>query len=156
MADWRRVGRDCASMVLAGVFWIGTAAGYLARHLERAARHYALSGIGFQIFSFVSEPLHMINSNNGAQRESMSERCPDNETNSEDHIMKAIITTVALTSALIAGTAAAGTVSVDQSQFGNGIGFSTASHYDSVEKVTIDGANLGSNVGETGLYIGSK
>ena len=98
----------------------------------------------------------MINSNNGAQRESMSERCPDNETNSEDHIMKAIITTVALTSALIAGTAAAGTVSVDQSQFGNGIGFSTASHYDSVEKVTIDGANLGSNVGETGLYIGSK
>ncbi len=74
--------------------------------------------------------------------------------------MKAIITTVALTSALtsalIAGTAAAGTVSVDQSQYGNGIGFSTASHYDSVEKVTIDGANLSSNAGETGLYIGSK
>ena len=70
--------------------------------------------------------------------------------------MKAIITTFALTSALIAGTAAAGTVSVDQSQYGNGIGFSTASHYDSVEKVTIDGANLKSNAGNTGLYIGSK
>jgi len=68
--------------------------------------------------------------------------------------MKAIITTVALTSALIAGTASA--ASVQQSHYGNGIGFETASHYDSVEKVTIDGANLGSNVGVEGLYIGSK
>ena len=68
--------------------------------------------------------------------------------------MKAIITTVALTSALIAGTASA--ASVQQSNYGNGIGFETASHYDSVEKVTIDGANLGSNAGATGLYIGSK
>ena len=68
--------------------------------------------------------------------------------------MKAIITTVALTSALIAGTASA--ASVQQSNYGNGIGFETASHYDSVEKVTIDAANLGSNAGATGLYIGSK
>ena len=68
--------------------------------------------------------------------------------------MKAIITTVALTSALIAGTASA--ASVQQSKYGNGIGFETASHYDSVEKVTIDGAKLGSNAGAPGLYIGSK
>ena len=70
--------------------------------------------------------------------------------------MKAIITTVALTSALIAGTAAAGTVSVEQSQLGAGIQFSSASHYDSVEQVTIDGSNLGSNAGNAALYIGSK
>ncbi|MCV6590348.1 MAG: hypothetical protein OIF57_15190 [Marinobacterium sp.] len=70
--------------------------------------------------------------------------------------MKAIITTVALTSALVAGTAAAGTVSVEQSQLGAGIQFSTASHYDSVEQVTIDGSNLSSNAGNASLYIGSK
>ena len=68
--------------------------------------------------------------------------------------MKAIITTVALTSALIAGTASA--ASVQQSHYGNGIGFDTASHYSSVQQVTIDGANLDSNAGATGLYIGSK
>ena len=70
--------------------------------------------------------------------------------------MKAIITTVALTSALIAGTAAAGTASVEQSQLGAGIQFSSASHYDSVEQVTIDGSNLTSNAGNASLYIGSK
>ena len=68
--------------------------------------------------------------------------------------MKAIITTVALTSALIAGTASA--ASVQQSHYGNGIGFDTASHYSSVQQVTIDGVNLDSNAGATGLYIGSK
>ena len=68
--------------------------------------------------------------------------------------MKAIVTTVALTSALIAGTASA--ASVQQSHYGEGTAISSASHYSSVEQVSIDGANLGSNAGATGLYIGSK
>jgi len=68
--------------------------------------------------------------------------------------MKTVITTVALAAALIAGTASA--ASVQQSHYGNGIGFETASHYSSVEQVTIDGANLDSNAGAAGLYIGSK
>jgi len=68
--------------------------------------------------------------------------------------MKTVITTVALASALIAGTASA--ASVQQSNYGEGIGFETASHYSSVEQVTIDGANLESNAGAAGLYIGSK
>lgn len=68
--------------------------------------------------------------------------------------MKAVITTVSLASALIAGTVSA--ASVQQSNYGEGIGFATASHYSSVEQVTVDGANLGSNAGATGLYIGSK
>ena len=70
--------------------------------------------------------------------------------------MKAIITTVALTSALIAGTAVAGTVSVEQSQLGDGISFSTASHYSSVEQVTIDGANLAAKVDASELHTGSR
>jgi len=68
--------------------------------------------------------------------------------------MKTVITTVALACALIAGTASA--ASVQQSNYGEGIGFATASHYSSVEQVSIDGANLSSNAGNTGLYIGSK
>ena len=68
--------------------------------------------------------------------------------------MKTVITTVDLASALIAGTASA--ASVQQSNYGEGIGFKTASHYTSLEQVTIDSANLGSNAGATGLYIGSK
>ncbi len=74
--------------------------------------------------------------------------------------MKALNSTltasIALAAALAAGSVSAASVSVQQSQYGNGIGFNTTSHYDSVEKVTIDGANLGSNVDATGLYIGSK
>ena len=77
-------------------------------------------------------------------------------TNFEDHIMKAITTVIALSAALVAGTAAAGTVSVEQNNLGNGIGFDSASHYSSVQQVTIDGANLESNAGAAGLYIGSK
>lgn len=68
--------------------------------------------------------------------------------------MKTVITTVALASVLIAGTASA--ASVQQSNYGEGIGFATASHYSSVEQVSVDGANLESNAGNTGLYIGSK
>lgn len=68
--------------------------------------------------------------------------------------MKTAITSVALASALIAGTAPA--ASVQQSNYGEGIGFETASHYSSVEQVTIDGANLESNAAAAGLYIGSK
>ena len=60
---------------------------------------------------------------------------------------------IALTAALAASTASA---SVEQSQYGKGIGFSSASHYDSVEQVTIDSVNLTSNVGNASLYIGSK
>lgn len=68
--------------------------------------------------------------------------------------MKTVLTTVALASALIAGTASA--ASVQQSHYGEGIGIETASHYSSIEKVTIDGANLDGNTDATGLYIGSK
>ncbi len=63
---------------------------------------------------------------------------------------------IALAAALTAGSVSAASVSVQQSQYGNGIAVSSASHYDSVEQVTIDGVNLTSNVGNASLYIGSK
>jgi hypothetical protein len=68
----------------------------------------------------------------------------------------ALTASIALTAALVAGSASAASASVQQSQYGNGIAVSSASHYDSVEQVTIDGANLGSNAGNSSLYIGSK
>ncbi|MCV6590349.1 MAG: hypothetical protein OIF57_15195 [Marinobacterium sp.] len=67
--------------------------------------------------------------------------------------MKVIITTIALTSALIAGTASA--AAVDQGHLGLGTAFETASHYDSIQQVTVDGVNL--DKGEyTNYHVGSK
>lgn len=67
--------------------------------------------------------------------------------------MKAIISTVALTSALFAGAVSA--AAVDQSHLGLGTAFETASHYNSIEQVSIDGSNF--KQGEfVDLHVGSK
>jgi len=70
--------------------------------------------------------------------------------------MKATMTALTLASALVAGTAFAASVSVEQDHYGSGIGIDSASHYVDNQEVMIDGANLDSNLGATGLYKGSK
>ncbi|WP_432472552.1 hypothetical protein [Amphritea sp. HPY] len=69
--------------------------------------------------------------------------------------MKTLITTIALTSALVAGSAvAAGSVQLEQ--LGGGIAFDSRSHYSSKELVTIDGANVSRGHFGEELYSGSK
>ncbi len=68
--------------------------------------------------------------------------------------MKAIITTIALSSVLAAGTAvAANNVQLDQT---SGTAIQTGSHYSSKELIVVDAPNLTTNNDGLHLYIGSK
>jgi hypothetical protein len=69
--------------------------------------------------------------------------------------MKALITTIALTSALAAGAASAST-NFELGQLGGGITIQTSSHYSNEELVTVDSANLPTNHYGSELFVGSK
>lgn len=70
--------------------------------------------------------------------------------------MKTLLTTFALASALVSGSAAAATVSVELNSFDGSTAIESNSHYSSKELVNIDGANLPHNNYGSDLYIGSK
>jgi|GEM_PF-5767759 acid phosphatase class B len=70
--------------------------------------------------------------------------------------MNKILTSTALISLLVAGTASAGSVSVQQSYLGGGTTIQSMVEYQNNHQITATGANLPSNSAQEGLYIGSK
>jgi acid phosphatase class B len=70
--------------------------------------------------------------------------------------MKKILTSTALISLLLAGSASAGSVSVQQSYLGGGTTIQSMIEYQNNHQTMATGANLPSNAAEEGLYIGSK
>ncbi|WP_290702279.1 hypothetical protein [Amphritea sp.] len=69
--------------------------------------------------------------------------------------MKALITTIALTSALAAGATSAST-NFEVGQLGGGTTIQIGSQYNNKELVTVDSANLPANSYGSELFVGSN
>lgn len=70
--------------------------------------------------------------------------------------MNKFLTSTALVSLLVAGTATAGSVSVQQNYLGGGTAIQSMIEYQNNHQTRATGANLPSNESQSNLYIGSK